>query len=46
MNPESQIATNVLPDLIVDDIGRFKKVNLRNVFPAERPVLMWMWAPH
>ena len=42
----SNLETNLLPDLLVDDVTREVKVNLRNVFPAERPVLMWMWAPH
>ena len=44
--PESEVETNLLPDLVVDDVGRDAKVNVRNVFPADRPVLMWMWAPH
>ena len=43
---ESDFAENMLPDLQVDDIRSGQKVNIRNVFPAERPVLMWMWAPH
>lgn len=42
----SDIATNSLPDLLVDDVRRATKINLRNVFPADRPVLIWMWAPH
>ena len=44
--PASNFAENMLPDLLVDDIRSGQKVNIRNVFPAERPVLMWMWAPH
>ena len=43
---ESDFSENVLPDIQVDDIRREMKANLRNVFPAERPVLFWMWAPH
>ncbi len=43
---DSDFAENLLPDLLVDDIRSGQKVNIRNVFPAERPVLMWMWAPH
>jgi hypothetical protein len=43
---ESDFSANMLPDLQVDDIRSGQKVNLRNVFPAERPVLFWMWAPH
>jgi len=43
---ESEVATNLLPDLVVDDVGRGTKVNIKNIFPADRPVLLWMWAPH
>jgi len=43
---ESDFEANMLPNLQVDDIRSGQKVNLRNVFPAERPVLFWMWAPH
>lgn len=46
LSAESDFAENVLPDLQVDDIRSGQKANLRNVFPAERPVLFWMWAPH
>lgn len=46
LGAESDFEANVLPDLQVDDIRSGQKVNLRNVFPAERPVLFWMWAPH
>jgi hypothetical protein len=44
--PESEVETNPLPDLVVDDVARGAKANLRNVFPADRPVLFWMYAPH
>ena len=44
--PESSVETNLLPDLVVDDVRRGAKANLRNIFPADRPVLLWMWAPH
>lgn len=46
LSAASDFAENALPDLQVDDIRRKTKVNLRNVFPAERPVLVWLWAPH
>lgn len=46
LSSAADIETNVLPDLVVDDVGRDAKVNLRNVFPADRPVLLWLWAPH
>ena len=43
---QSDFSENVLPNIQVDDVRRGTKVSLRNVFPAERPVLLWMWAPH
>lgn len=42
----SEIETNLFPDLVVDDVSRSKKVNLRNLIPSEKPVLLWMYAPH
>jgi hypothetical protein len=44
----SEVTTEsqVLPDLLVDNIRSGTQINLRNVFPADRPVLIWMWAPH
>jgi hypothetical protein len=36
----------VLPDLVVDDVGAGAKVNLASLAPSQRPVLLWMWAPH
>lgn len=46
IDPASEIESNLLPDLVVDDVGRGKKVNIRNVVPSDKPVLLWMWAPH
>jgi len=46
LSAESDFAENILPDLQVDDIRSGQKVNFRNIFPAERPVLIWAWAPH
>jgi hypothetical protein len=46
LSPTSDFPENALPDIQVDDIRRQTKVALRNVFPAERPVLLWLWAPH
>lgn len=37
---------NPFPDLVVNDIGRDGEVNLRNILPSDRPVLLWSWAPH
>jgi hypothetical protein len=45
LDPASDIPTNLFPDLVVDDVSRGKKVNLRNLIPSEKPVLVWMWAP-
>lgn len=46
LSPASDFAENILPKIQVDDIRRGTKINLANIFPAERPVLLWMWAPH
>lgn len=45
LDPASDISTNILPDLLVDDVGRGTKVNIRNIFPADKPVLAWLYAP-
>lgn len=42
----SDIDTNLLPPIEVHDVGQDRMVNFRNIFPAERPVLLWMWAPY
>ena len=44
--PEAEIETNLLPNVVVDDLGNGRKVNFRNLVPQEKPVLLWMWAPH
>jgi hypothetical protein len=44
--PESEIETNILPDVVVDNVTLSNKVNLRNVIPSDKVVLLWMWAPH
>ena len=46
IDPTSDVSTNLFPDLVVDDVTRAKKVNLRNLIPSEKPVLVWMYAPH
>lgn len=46
VDPAAEVPTNLFPDLVVDDVVRAKKVNLRNLIPSEKPVLLWMWAPH
>lgn len=42
---ESEIETNLLPDLVVDNLTTDAKVNLRNIVPNDLPILLWMWAP-
>jgi len=44
--PASDVASNQLPDVVVDNLNDDNKVNLRNYAPADRPILLWMWAPH
>ena len=46
LRPESATASNPLPDLLVDDVRRGAQVNVANLLPSERPVLLWAWAPH
>ena len=46
VQPDAQFDGNPFPDLVVDDIGKDAKVNLKNVLPSDRPVLLWAWAPH
>ncbi len=35
-----------LPDVSVQDVGAGTQVNLASLLPADRPILLWMWAPH
>ena len=46
VEPASDTAANQLPDVVVDDLQRGNKVNLRNFAPSDTPILLWMWAPH
>lgn len=46
VQPASAIDNNPFPDLVVDDIGKDAKVNIANILPSDRPVLLWAWAPH
>jgi hypothetical protein len=45
IRPESDIPTNLLPDLVGDNLTSDAKVNLRNIVPNDLPILLWMWAP-
>jgi hypothetical protein len=42
----SDTSANQLPDVVVDDVSAGNKVNLRNLAPANKPILLWMYAPH
>jgi hypothetical protein len=46
VDPTADTAANQLPDVVVDDIAAGNKVNVRNLAPADTPILLWMWAPH
>ncbi len=46
LDPAADVATNLLPDLVVDNLGDSNKVNLRNFGVSDKPILLWMWAPH
>ena len=46
LDPTADIAANQLPDVVVDDVIAGNKVNLRNMAPADTPILLWMYAPH
>ena len=46
VEPGADLASNLLPDLIVDNLNDDNKVNLRNYGVGDKPVRIWMWAPH
>lgn len=46
LDPAADLATNLLPDLVVDNLNDDNKVNLRNYGVGDKPILIWMWAPH
>ncbi len=46
VQPAADFDNNPFPDLVVDDIGKDAQVNIRNILPSDRPVLLWAWAPH
>ncbi len=37
---------SVLPDVDVVDLATGETVNLASFAPADRPILLWFWAPH
>lgn len=44
--PAAEMESNPLPDVVIDDVTNGRKVNFRNVVPQDKPVLLWMYAPH
>lgn len=46
LDPAADTVANQLPDVEVDDVLATNKANLRNVAPADTPILLWMYAPH
>ena len=44
--PAAEIDTNLLPPVVLDDVTTGRKVNFRNLVPQDKPVLLWMYAPH
>jgi len=44
--PAAENGINPLPDVVVDDLTNDRKVNFRNLVPQDKPVLLWMYAPH
>lgn len=44
--PAADVASNLLPSVIVNDLNTGQEVNFRNLVPQEKPILLWMWAPH
>lgn len=40
------VSTDFLPAVTVWDVGEKEWVQLANFLPADKPVLVWFWAPH
>jgi len=40
------VSTEFLPAVTVWDVGQKEWVQLANFLPADKPVLVWFWAPH
>jgi len=46
VQPSSEIESNLLPAVVLDDVTTGRKVNFRNLVPQDKPILLWMYAPH
>lgn len=44
--PAAEIESNLLPSVVLDDVTTGRKVNFRNLVPQDKPILLWMYAPH
>ncbi len=40
------VANGALPSIVVNDVAAGTKVDLSTVPPADKPLLVWFWAPH
>lgn len=40
------VAPSDLPDVTVLDVHTGDRVTLASLAPADRPILLWFWAPH
>jgi hypothetical protein len=37
---------NPLPSVTVRDVGAKADINLQSLLPADKPLVIWFWAPH
>jgi len=40
------VANGALPSIVVNDVAAGTKIDLSTVPPADKPLLVWFWAPH
>jgi hypothetical protein len=45
-DPPATEVVEPLPDVLVHDVTAGTQVSLSSLLPADRPILLWMWAPH
>ncbi len=41
-----RVTNGALPSIVVNDVAAGTKVDLSTVPPADKPLLVWFWAPH
>ena len=44
--PAADAGPNTLPDVTVLDVASGESVVVSSLAPADRPILVWVWAPH